>query len=248
MGGDGVNLLMAYKGISLAEALTLLESLDGGPVRSVYQEDDRPKGDPLKSWRNGLLVQATGTVPTYFKSRGIDLKETEALSLRFHPALWHWPTASRWPAMVALVKRADGTDITSHQTFLDLDGKAKAPVEKNRLFPAGARPEGGVWFGPANRPEIVVAEGIESTLSAMRLFGLDAGVAALSESGIRHLVLPEAVRRVRIFADNDEFGQGLDAAGEARRRWIREGRVVAISQANLVGEDANDVLRKRVGR
>jgi putative DNA primase/helicase len=247
-GGDGVHLLMAYKGISLAAALTLIESIVGGPVRSVYKEDDRPKRDPLKPWRDASPLLGAGTVQTYLKARAIDLTEVEALSLRFHPALWHWPTASRWPAMVGCVKRHDGTEITSHQTFLDLDGRSKAPIERNRLFPAGATPEGGIWFGVANpERELIVAEGIESCLSAMRLYHLSAGVAALSESGIRRLVLPEAARRVRIFADRDELGQGLAAAHEARRRWKDEGRVVAISQANLIGEDANDVWLRRVG-
>jgi putative DNA primase/helicase len=259
-GGDGVHLIMAMKGITLAESLKLIESVTGASTRSVYKgddrpkpvynddEDDRPKGDPLKSWRGASPLFATSTVRTYLKTRRIELTEVEALSLRFHPALYHWPTATWWPAMVACVKRADGTEITSYQTFLDLDGRSKAPLEKTRLFPAGTAPEGGVWFGVANpERELIVAEGIESTLSAMRLYRVEAGVAALSEGGIRRLVLPEAARRVRIFADRDELGQGLAAAYEARRRWKSEGRTVAISHANLIGEDANDVWLKRVG-
>jgi putative DNA primase/helicase len=248
-GGDGIHLVMKIKGIGLGEALTLVEGIVGAPTRSVYKDDDRPKRDPLKSWREASPLFATGTVPTYLKTRGIELTEVEALSLRFHPALYHWCTATRWPAMVACVRRADGTEITSHQTFLDLDGRNKAPLEKTRLFPAGTAPEGGVWFGVANpEHELIVGEGIESTLSAMRLYGLEAGVAALSEGGIRRLVLPEGARRVRVFADHDELGQGLVAAYEARRRWKGEGRIVAISHANLIGEDANDVWLRRIAQ
>jgi putative DNA primase/helicase len=257
-GGDGVHLIMAMKGIALGEALKLIESVVGASTRSVYKDDDptkpvhndddRPKRDPLKPWRDASPLLATGTVRTYLKARGIELTEVEALSLRFHPALYHWPTATRWPAMVACVKRADGTEITSHQTFLDLDGRSKAPLDKARLFPAGVAPEGGVWFGVANpEQELIVGEGIESTLSAMRLHCVEAGVAALSEGGIQRLVLPESARRVRIFADHDELGQGLAAAHEARRRWKMEGRSVAIVQANTVGQDANDIWLRRVG-
>jgi putative DNA primase/helicase len=247
-GGDGVLLIARMKGITLAEALKLIESVTGASTRSIYKNDDRPKRDPLKPWRDASPLSTTGTVRTYLKTRGIELTEVEALSLRFHPALWHWPTASRWPAMVTCVKRADGTEITSHQTFLDLDGRGKAPFEKARLFAAGTAPEGGVWFGVANPElELIVAEGIESCLSAMRRYRVEAGVAALSEGGIRRLVLPETARRVRIFADRDELSQGLAAAYEARRRWKGEGRFVAISHANLIGEDANDVWLRRVG-
>ena len=191
-GGDGVLLIARMKGITLAEALKLIESVTGASTRSIYKNDDRPKRDPLKPWRDASPLSTTGTVRTYLKTRGIELTEVEALSLRFHPALWHWPTASRWLAMVTCVKRADGTEITSHQTFLDLDGRGKAPFEKARLFAAGTAPEGGVWFGVANPElELIVAEGIESCLSAMRRYRVEAGVAALSEGGIRRLVLPE---------------------------------------------------------
>jgi hypothetical protein len=245
-GGDGVHLIMKVKHITLGEALTLVEGIVGAPMRAVCRDDDRPKRDPLKSWRDASPIFATGTVPTYLKTRAIELTESEALSLRFHPALFHWPTATRWPAMIACVKRFDGTEITCHQTFLDLDGKSKAPIERPRLFPAGATPEGGIWFGQINpEREFIAAEGIESTLSAMRLYGVEAGVAALSEGGLRRLILPEAARRVRVFADHDELGQGLAAAYEARRRWKGESRIVAISHANLIGEDANDVWLRR---
>jgi putative DNA primase/helicase len=170
--------------------------------------------------------------------------------LHYRDAAWHWPTGSTWPCVIALVRRHDGIELCAHQTFIEPDGSGKAPVEKPRLFPAGGAPAGGgVWFGaPDPEREFLVAEGIESTLSAMRLYGAESGVAGLSADGVRKLILPPEARRVRIFADNDELGQGLAAAVEARRRWRAEGRRVAISHAQAVGEDANDVWRRRNGK
>ena len=94
--------------------------------------------------------------------------------------------------------------------------------------------------------EFIVAEGIETTLSAMRIFDVTAGCAALSEIGVRRLILPSTARRVRVFADHDELGQGLAAAREAGRRWLAEGRAVAVSMAAKAGDDANDLWRKRL--
>jgi hypothetical protein len=112
---------------------------------------------------------------------------------------------------------------------------------------AGVAPIGGVWFGAARADrEFIAAEGVESLLSALRLFGAEAGVAALSEGGIRRLALPPQARRVRIFADNDELRQGVAAAAEAARRWRAEGRSVAVSMAVEVGEDANDIWARRL--
>jgi hypothetical protein len=208
--------------------------------------------DPMKSWRNGSPRVRDTAADRYFRSRKIMLTDEEARSFRFHPQLWHWPTRSKWPAMVARVSLATGVDLTTHQTFLNPDGSGKAPLgDKARLFAAGGRTAGGgVWIGGVTDPttEFVVAEGIESALSAIRIFNASGGCAALSELGLRRLILPPEVRRVRIFADHDELGHGLAAAREAWRRWRHEGREVAVSIAERVGEDANDILMRRIGR
>ena len=181
------------------------------------------------------------------QGRGLELTDDEARSLRFSPAQWHWPTKTRWPAMLARVALATGEDITSHQTFVEPDGSGKAEIEKPRLFAAGGKTiGGGVWFGQANpEREFIVAEGIESTLSAMRIFGVTAGCAALSEGGVRKLVLPPAARLARIFPDHDELGQSIAAANEATPRWRAEGRTVKATMSPIVGEDANNVWLAR---
>ena len=151
--------------------------------------------------------------------------------------------------MLARVLLASGAETTVHQTFVRHDGSGKAPLgNQSRLFAAGGRTiGGGVWFGVADPDhEFIVGEGIESTLSAMRIFGATAGCAALSAYGVRTLVLPSQARRVRISTDHDEHGQGLAAAREASRRWLAEGRAVAVSMAAEVGDDSNDVLLKRL--
>ena len=72
------------------------------------------------------------------------------------------------------------------------------------------------------------------------------GCAALSAHEIHSLILPPNAKRVRIFADHDELGQGFIAAREAWGRWRAEGRHVAVTVADNVGEDANDVLTRRL--
>ena len=205
--------------------------------------------DPMKSWRNAAPFFRGTVADLYLERRGIKLTDDERGRLRFSPALWHWPSQTRWPAMLARVSLATGDEIATHQTFVEPDGGGKAPLGKQaRLFAAGGKTlGGGVWFGEADpRQEFIVAEGIESLLSALRISGVAAGCAALSEIGIRRLALPLGARRVRIFADHDPLGQGVAAAREAGRRWLAEGRAVAVSIAARVGHDANDVWRKRL--
>jgi putative DNA primase/helicase len=261
-GGDGVKLVMKAKGLDFKSPAKLIDGALGhcnfyspsdangyssGCATHAGGGDNRPK-DVLRSWRDAYPDIRNTTVEAYLKGRGLTLTENEAKALRFHPALFHHPTKGKWPAMIAAVARADNTIITCHQTFLQIDGSGKAPVEKPKLFPSGVDPAGAAaWFGtPDPTYDFVVAEGIESALSAMRILGVQAGCAALSTWGIKRLVLPQPVRRVTVFADSDELQQGVAAANEARRRWQGEGRTVGVLQAEREGDDANDVWLRRL--
>jgi putative DNA primase/helicase len=248
---DGRVLFRCWSGCSQDEVIAALkarglwrgrEASDRPRRARPHPVDDSTPRDPLKAWRRASPMIAGSPVERYLGSRGLSLPE-DSSSLRFAAALWHWPSKTRWPAMLALVRRTDGAAITHHQTFLAADGRGKAPVEKPRLFPAGASPEGGgVWFGQADPGrEFVVAEGIESLLAAMAIYGAAAGCAALSAGGICDLALPPEARRARIVADHDRCG--LSAAREAYRRWRSEGRDVCVSTPDACGGDANDVWR-----
>jgi hypothetical protein len=87
-----------------------------------------PASDPMKSWRSAAPFIRGTAVDCYLRFRGIRLRDEEARSLRFFSALWHWPTQSRWPAMVARVSLATGEDLTTHQTFIEPGGSRKAPL------------------------------------------------------------------------------------------------------------------------
>jgi putative DNA primase/helicase len=252
-GGDGIKLVMRITGLDFKGAAAKIESVIGKsnwtpPNTNDGIGADGKLRDPLKAWKEGQPIVEGCVADRYPRARGIELTPVEALVLRFHPALWHWLTKSKWPAMVALVATHDGTPLTCLQTFLEFDGSGKAPIERPKLFPAGASTRGGgVWFNIADIERgLIVAEGIESTLSAMRLYGLPAGCAGLSDNGVRYLDLPASARKIRIFADHDALGQGLAAAKDAARRWIAEGRTVTVSMASEAGEDANDVLMRRL--
>jgi putative DNA primase/helicase len=94
-------------------------------------------------------------------------------------------------------------------------------------------PRRGEWFA--------VAEGIETTLSVMTAVAVP-GWAALSEGGIRSLILPLEATHVVIAADRDFNGVGQRAAEEAAARWLTEGRRVRVAIPAQPGMDFNDLL------
>jgi putative DNA primase/helicase len=214
----------------------------GSHSRASHQQD---RGNQtrtqaaLRIW--GATVPAPGTlVETYLAARNIVISVPGAL--RFHAAIKH-PSGQRWPAMVALVTRgADGTPMAVHRTFLACDGRSKAPVEPDKMMLGPCR-GGAVRLGSAG-DRLMIAEGIETALSAMQATGNPAW-AAPSTSGLRALDVPDAVREVIVLADGDEPGEG--AARDCAWRWKREGRQVRIARPPE-GTDFNDLLIGRAPR
>ena len=252
MGGDGVRLIQTIKRVDFQTAAALVETIVGKVDASESRaklgggKSDKP-ADPLRPYREASPFLADSPIDRYLRSRSIVITESEARSIRYARSQFHWPSRLRWPAIVVQIALHDGEPLGCHQTFVKHDGQGKAPIERPRLFAAGGKTiGGGVWFGEADaHSELVIGEGVESTLSGMRLSRVEAGCAALSELGIRKLILPDEARKVRIWADHDEAGQGIRAAREAARRWKAEGREVAVSVSPVLGFDANDIWHGR---
>jgi putative DNA primase/helicase len=185
-------------------------------------------------------VSAAGTlVESYLRSRGITGPIPPAL--RF---LEHCPhrNCHCYPAMAAPIVNVAGEHVAIHKTFLRPDGgKADLPKKEQRET-RGPMKGGAVRLAPhcANL-KLLIGEGIESTLSAMQMFGLP-GWAALCAPGLEALDLPDDVRRIAIVADNDANMVGQGAALVAWQRWSGEGRSAEILLPPNVGQDFNDVL------
>ena len=89
--------------------------------------------------------------------------------------------------------------------------------------------------------ELIIGEGIESTLSAMQIFDLP-GWSAVFAGGLKTIELPSIIRRIIIAADNDASGAGQRNALAAYDRWTAEGRTVRLKAPPVVGSDFNDLL------
>ena len=165
--------------------------------------------------------------------------------LRFHEQAPH-RLGARLPAMIAPVVDVDGEQTGTHLTYLRRDVAGKADLAKE--FQRECR---GVIHGGAIRlmehdlgVELIIAEGIETALSAAQLFDLPCWSAVFA-GGLKTTELPPDVRRIVIAADNDVSGAGQRNALAAYDRWTAEGREVRIKTPPEVGDDFNDVLLKR---
>lgn len=220
---------------------------EAGARRQEAEIADRQRriAEGLDIWNESHPTDATSQVPRYLTSRGITrpIPTTIRVHGMFGPYGRH-PSGERRPQMIGLVEHIDYGPVGVSRTFLAIDGSQKATLDPVRLFrgPVGG---GAVRLGTICPDDwLVVAEGLETTLSVMQATGLP-GWAALSASGIARLILPPEARRVLIAADNDANGVGAVAAHDAARRWLGEGRRVKIVVPPEVGCDFNDVLAGR---
>jgi putative DNA primase/helicase len=180
-------------------------------------------------------------IKIYLGSRGIGLISPV---LRFSEQAPH-RLGARVPAMLAPIVDVDGEQIGVHLTYLRRDGSGKAELTKEYQRECRGVIHGGairlIPFEPD--VELVLAEGIETSLAASELFGLPCW-SAVYAGGLRTVVLPPEVRRIVIAADRDASGVGQRNALAAYDRWTAESRSVRIVTPPVVGDDFNDVLRK----
>jgi len=184
-------------------------------------------------------VPAAGTPTGIYLAHRVPGLSAIPPTIRHHPHLRHGPSGTTHPAMVAAVTVwPDRQPRAIHRTFLRPDGLGKADVTPPKMT-LGPCAGGAVRLAP-HGPKLLVAEGIETTLSAMLASGLP-GWAALSTGGLRSLTLPPDAAEIIIAADHDP--PGIAAAEDAARRWTAEGRRVRIAIPDRPGADWNDTLR-----
>jgi hypothetical protein len=199
-------------------------------------EESREEGwkrteEAMRIWDDSVKAEGT-LVEAYLRRRGITVPVPSCI--KFYPRLWHHESGCKLPAMVALVVDHRGASAGIHQTWLSWAGtKANvSPNKKTRGVIGGC----AVRLSPTG-DELVIGEGIETSMSAM--VAGRAGWSAMNAVNLGKLILPKQVRSVVILVDGDRSGEMGAAA--AYSRWVGEGRRVVLRRAPP-GKDFNDIL------
>jgi hypothetical protein len=190
-------------------------------------------------WSACAPITADGIAARYLTGRRCALPHPDG-DLRFHPSALHWPTRTRWPALVGLITDAVTNEPRSlHFTFLARDGDGKAPLgKKARLYLPDHRKQGGVvrlWPDAEVTIGLAIAEGVENALSGARAFPL--AWAALDAGNVAAFPVLSGIESLTIFADHD--AAGIAAAEACAARWTQAGREVRIWRAAIAGADIN---------
>lgn len=249
--GNGVDLVMRRNGLSFVDAAKEIERhIDGAPVCAMPPSPDTAdlRQKMQRTWDAARLIQEGSAAATYLQRR-IGLT-TFPRELRAHGRLYCYEgdglTPSLRPALLARVRDIHGKPVTVHRTYLTHEGTKAAVDKPKRLMKSGPLPDVcSIPLAPVAET-LGVAEGIETALSATALFGTPCW-AVISTAFMEKWAPPGGVRNVVIFADHDESCAGQHAAFELRHRLLARGLKVELKKPDVVGEDWNDVLRRKLG-
>jgi len=210
----------------------------GGPIASEPREEVADR-NALRLWREALILPGSPAA-RYLSARGITIASSE---LRFHARMPLGPKgAVRFlPALVAAV-RNDAGILALHRTFIDTDSDRLATFEQPKRA-LGSPGSGAVRLASPRGGRLGLAEGNESALSAMQLFGIPCWVT-LGNERFGLVTIPESVRELHLFVDND--AGGLLAEERAREAYACEGRRIVTRRPERADDDWNDVLMGRL--
>lgn len=244
---DGKPLVVSYSGDDFALCARYLgiehERFTHRPHRAINQPErqrgraapvlERTVADFCEAFWVSCVPPAQTIAQAYLRSRGIF---GDWHDLRFHPAASTSYLGTRTlPAMVCLVRAADGNAIGLHATHLRADGSGKA-LDHRLMF--GAVGGGAVRLSPA-APEMAVGEGIETSAAFALLNDLPVW-AGLSSGGLGRFEPPSVVRHLIVAADPDDAG--MQAADRLAQRLRRRCDVTIVPAPTAM--DWADVLKE----
>ena len=244
--GDGFTLLMNLKGWSFKEAADKVREILPGVVALPEKKDTGKMARLSKAadlWREAKPVVKGDEVWKYLNNRGLEASSDVLRCAKNVPYYDNRKKTGQYAAMLAPITDSSGNFKSLHVTYLDNGGKADVPSPKKILV--GGIQGCAVQLFPAKNGRIALAEGIETALAVHRLTSVTRPVwAAISASGMEHISLPNTVKHVAIYADNDNNFVGQLAAYKLAARLHKAGICATVHIPSCRGYDWADFLEE----
>ena len=163
--------------------------------------------------------------------------------LGFHP---NCPFGDeRLPCMLAWFATSSPTSRRDHRTALKLQsGVNQLTPERIGRMSLGPTKSGAIKLSPNNEvlTGLMIGEGIETTLSASRIFQFRPAWSVISKEGIRGFLVLAGIECMTVAIDNDASGDGQRAAATLVEEMRPAGIDVITHKPSRV-KDFNDLLR-----
>lgn len=219
--GTGWKLLELVHGWDFKTAASKIDRIVGNVEKSA----PRKKKDPLprlKRVAQDLVdICECEEVENYLFNRG--LKEIPT-TLFAHPALEYYEEGKmvgKYPALVGKVLDSQGKPITLHCTYIENGKKVNLTPAKKVLPPLRPLNQGASIRLFDHDETLGVAEGIETAIAAFQRFSIPTW-STIHANGIRWFEVPESVKELIIFADNDSSFTGQSVAYELAKKYAEK--------------------------
>jgi putative DNA primase/helicase len=242
--GDGIKLIMLRHGLEFVEAVKEIEKHLGTAVveqKAKGRSAEQKLESLRRTWGAGEPV-CLGNPAGAYLFRRTGLTTVNAKVLRYNPrcACKEGSETTFRPALLALVSDVDGVPVNILRTYLREDGTKADLADAKRTMEGFLPPGCAVRLDPA-AAEMGVSTGLETSLSARRLFGLPVW-ATLNDGRMQVWKPPAGVRKVWIFGDADRSYTGQAASYALAKRLVVEKYEVEVRMPEAMGTDFNDVL------
>ena len=248
--GYGINFVMNLLNLSFAGAAKQVdEIIRNEPVQKTQKSKPRDPRPLLKSIAKGLHPIIGTEAEKYLHDRGLEIISDE---LRFHSGLVYWGrdnngnavNRGKYSAMVAPIISPDGKHLTYHITYLSNGRKANVDSPKKVMKPIEPIRGGAIrLFQPTE--SLGIAEGIETALAVHQHYKVPVWSTA-SANGMASVVLPDKVKKILIFSDNDKSYTGQQAAYSLASRLKKMGKSVKVYTPTKQGTDFLDQLQSEM--
>jgi putative DNA primase/helicase len=198
--------------------------------------DHTASPEALEIWQAGQPIANTRAAQ-FLTARGLTIALPPSLRSGTVQYLGRYPL----PTLIAAVQAPDRRIIAVQRTLIDPRGDRKAQVHVPRLT-IGSLGRGAIRLAAAG-DVVGLAEGTEKALAAIQLFGAPCW-ATLGAARMHSVWLPDHVRELHIFGDNDDAGrEAAERTAQAHRH-----RKVVLHFPPEQFKDWDDVTRAQARR
>ena len=238
--GDGWALIQKALNIAFPEAVNQVAEIIGSIDRSpIKRKSSDPRRRLNELWLSSLSMTGSDRVTKYLRARGLIMAIND---VRYCPACYEPDAKIVMPAMVALVRNAQGKAVSIHRTYLD--GPRKAKIKSPKKLMPGTEALTGCAIRLFDAGDTLgLTEGIETAVAARQLFDIPAW-ATISSTIMESFVPPQNIRRIIIFGDNDANYAGQTAAYRLAKRLFQQNYVVEVQIPDTPGDWADEVERQ----
>ena len=238
--GSHMDLILRVTGRDFAVVAGEIDKLIGNtPDEKDHDKPVDKSVDIIEKWKSLRRIQGTcGQV--YLNKRGIYHIPLRALKLG---RANDYQTGMSYDALIAIATDSGGKPCYVHKTYLE--GNKKADIESPKRLESLCDSYDTVAIKLyESATALGIAEGIETALSAKRLYEVNTW-SVMNTSFMKRFIAPSGVEHLYIFADNDKHGAGLAAAFQcANKNILTKNDVKRVTVRWCEAGDFNDQLHK----